>query len=139
MNPSPKPLRSPSILATLAVGLERLLAALRRRRPRAGIPSTEPTGAPSDLGVVIGVIDDPELSIRLLSVRGRLTTGSMYVLDDAFHEVRNNAMLHVDLTDADFTDAASLTALAGLLDRLEERGVRLRIVGLGRLSALRLD
>lgn len=139
MNPSPTPLRSPSIIATIAAGLERLLAVLRRRRPRAGIPSTEPTGAPSDLGVVIGVIDDPELSIRLLSVRGRLTTGSMYVLDDAFHEVRNNAMLHVDLTDADFTDAASLTALAGLLDRLEERGVRLRIVGLGRLSALRLD
>jgi hypothetical protein len=139
MNPSPTPLRSPSILATLAVGLERLLAVLRPGGPRAGIPSTEPTGAPSDLGVVIGVIDDPELSIRLLSVRGRLTTGSMYVLDDAFHEVRNNAMLHVDLTDADFTDAASLTALAGLLDRLEERGVRLRIVGLGRLSALRLD
>jgi hypothetical protein len=139
MNPSPTPLRSPSIIATLAVGLARLLAVLRPGRPRGGIRSTQLTATPSDPGVVIGVIDDPELSIRLLSVRGRLTTGSMYVLDDAFHEVRNNAMLHVDLTDADFTDAASLTALAGLLDRLEERGVRLRIVGLGRLSALRLD
>jgi hypothetical protein len=139
MNPSSTPPRSSSIIATLAVGLERLLAVLRPVRPRGGIRSTDPNGPPSNPGVVIGVIDDPELSIRLLSVRGRLTTASMYVLDDAFHEVRNNAMLHVDLTDADFTDAASLTALAGLLDRLEERGVRLRIVGLGRLSALRLD
>jgi len=139
MNPSPTPLRSPSIIATLAVGLERLLAALRPARPRGRMGPTQLTATPSEPGVVIGVIDDPERSIRLLSVRGRLTTGSMYVLDDAFHEVRNNAMLHVDLTDADFPDAASLTALAGLLDRLEERGVRLRIVGLGRLSALRLD
>jgi ABC-type transporter Mla MlaB component len=139
MNPSPTPLRSPSIIATLAVGLERLLAALRPARQRGRIGRTQLTATPSEPGVVIGVIDDPELSIRLLSVRGRLTTRSMYVLDDAFHEVRNNAMLHVDLTDADFTDAASLTALADLLDRLEERGVRLRIVGLGRLSALRLD
>jgi hypothetical protein len=139
MNPSPTPLRSPSILATLAAGLERLLLALRPARPRGRIRSTQPTATPSDPGVVIGVIDDPELSIRLLSVRGRVTSGSMYVLDDAFREVRNNAMLHVDLTDADFTDAASLTTLAGLLDHLEQRGVRLRIVGLGRLSTLRLD
>ena len=48
-------------------------------------------------------------------------------------------MLHLDLTDAALADASVLARLGALIDALEDRTVRIRIVGLGRLASVRLD
>jgi hypothetical protein len=89
--------------------------------------------------LVLGVIDDPDRSMRLLSVRGSLTPVSITALADAVSEIPGHAMLHLDLTDVEFTNAAVIARLGAMLDALEERGVRIRIVGLGHLTSVRLD
>jgi len=53
--------------------------------------------------------------------------------------VRDGSRLHLDLTDAEFSDPSVARALAGLLDNLDDRRVHLRIVGLGRLATLPVD
>jgi hypothetical protein len=89
--------------------------------------------------LVLGVIDDPDLSMRLLSVRGGLTAVSITALADALSEIPNDAMLHLDLNDVEFANAAVIARLGAMLDTLEDRGVRIRIVGIGHLASVRLD
>jgi hypothetical protein len=89
--------------------------------------------------LVLGVIDDPDLSMRLLSVRGGLSAASITALADALAEIPDHAMLHVDLNDVEFANRAVITRLGAMLDALEDRGVRIRIVGLGHLASVRLD
>jgi anti-anti-sigma regulatory factor len=100
----------------------------------AEMPSTAP-----DSTLVVGVIDDPELAMRLLSVRGAVNATSLEALATAFSEVRDCSRLYVDLTDAEFSDPSVTSSLAGLLDELDDRRVHLRIVGLGRLAAMPVD
>jgi hypothetical protein len=96
--------------------------------------------SPPVLGrLVLGVIDDPDLSMRLLSVRGGLTAVSITALADALSEIPDRAMLHLDLNDVEFANAVVITRLGAMLDALEDRGVRIRIVGLGHLASVRLD
>jgi hypothetical protein len=105
----------------------------------AQITYAEVPSAPADPGLVIGVIDDPETAMRLVSVRGPVTLASLDALVVAFEEVRDCSRLHLDLTDAEFADRSVISSIAGLLDELDDRRVHLRIVGLGRLATLRVD
>ena len=61
--------------------------------------------------LVLGVIDDPDRSMRLLSVRGGLTAVSIAALADALTEIPDHAMLHLDLTDVEFANAAVVSRL----------------------------
>jgi hypothetical protein len=93
----------------------------------------------SDAGLVIGIIDDPELSMRLLSVRGRVTASSFEAVARALDEIRDHDMLHLDMTDAAFSDQVVVRAVGRLLDELEDRQVRIRIVGLDALLSGPVD
>lgn len=131
--------RSPSVPRTMATGWRRLLAMLRPSRFGGEITYAAEPSVPAESNLVIGVIDDPELAMRLLSVRGLVTSASIEMLGAAFDEIRDGCRLHLDLNDAEFSDRSIVTMLAGLLDDLDDRRVRLRIVGLGRLASIPVD
>ena len=123
----------------MLTGWRRLWAALRPAKLGSRITYAETSTAAAENTLVLGVIDDPELAMRLLSVRGSVSATSLEALASAFGEVGDGSRLHVDLTDAEFSDPSVTSALAGLLDELDDRRVRLRIVGLGRLAAMPVD
>ena len=129
----------PSIPHTMVVGWRRLWALLRPARFGGRITYADVPPTPADTSLVVGVIDDPDLAMRLLSVRGAVNPASLDTLATAFAEVRDGSRLHLDLTDAEFSDPSVARALAGLLDNLDDRRVHLRIVGLGRLATLPVD
>jgi hypothetical protein len=139
MNLSTTRSQSTSVLSTIAAGWRHLRVMFRPDHIGGPITSADPPAAPPPPALVLGVIDDPERLFRLLSVRGALTADSITSLADAFAEVPNCAMLHLDLTDAALADASVIARLGALIDALEDRTVRIRIVGLGRLASVRLD
>ncbi len=145
MNLSITSSQSTSVLETIAAGWRHLRAMLRPDRIRGRITDADPPSAPSQPArmptpaLVVGVIDDPERPMRLLSVRGALTANSITSLADAFAEVRDYSLLHLDLTDVEFADAGVVAGLGALVDTLEDRTVRIRIVGLAQLASLPLD
>ena len=117
------------ILQTIHAGLRRVLGWTRRSRPFGGrIEYTERAATWDNL--VIGIIDDPELSMRLMSLRGQISATTINPLATAFAEVRDGAILHVDVTDAVFADSLAFAEVERLIDDLEDRRVRLRMVGL---------
>jgi hypothetical protein len=117
------------LLRTLLADIRRIAAWFRPSPPLNGrIEHTEPNPGWDEL--VLGIIDDPELSMRLLSLRGQVTLGTIGAVATAFGEIANGAILHVDVTDADFPDPLALIHLERLVDQLEDRRVRIRIVGL---------
>ena len=139
MRLSQSPVPVPIVPHTAAPRWRRLWAMLRPWRFGGRITYAAAPSSPVDDGLVVGVIDDPELAMRLLSVRGQVTQAALATLATAFSEVRDCSRLHLDLTDAEFSDPSVTTALAGLLDQLDDRRVHLRIVGLGRLATLPVD
>jgi len=139
MNLSITQSQSTSVLNTIATGWRHLRAMLRPDHIGGPITDVDPPSAPCQPALVLGVIDDPERPMRLLSVRGALTADSINSLADAFGEVPEYAMLHLDLTDVGFADTGVIARLGALIDALEDRGVRIRTVGLGRLASVHLD
>jgi len=129
----------PSVPRTMLVGWRRLWAILRPGRFGGLVTYSDVAPTPADTSLVVGVIDDPDLAMRLLSVRGPINRASLDELATAFAEVRDCSRLHLDLTDAELSDPSVARALAGLLDDLDDRRVHLRIVGLGRLATLPID
>jgi hypothetical protein len=112
---------------------------LRPSRVGGRITYAAESSPPAPGRLVLGVIDDPDLAMRLLSVRGGLTAVSIAALADALAETPDRALLHLDLNDVEFANPAIIRRLGGLIDALEDRGVRIRIVGLGHLASVRLD
>jgi anti-anti-sigma regulatory factor len=108
----------------------RIGSAARRLRSSAGSHSRLGGRLETQPELVLGIIDDPELSMRLLSARGVVTASTVDWLARALREVPTGAILHLDLTDAEFTESAALATLGAVLDSLEDRLVRIRIVGL---------
>jgi hypothetical protein len=86
--------------------------------------------------IVIGIIHDPERTMRLVSVRGRVHNSNVAAVATALDEVGEGGIVHLDLTDAEFASAVTCAHLGRVLDRLEDRHVRVRIVG---LHAIPLD
>jgi len=130
---------SPLVVSTIAAGWRRVWALLRPTRFEGRITYSDVPSAPAGPALVVSVIDDPELAMRLLSVRGGVNPTSLEALANAFDEVRDGSRLHLDLTDAEFSDRSVLSGLAELLDALDDRRVHLRTVGLGRLATLPVD
>jgi hypothetical protein len=123
----------------ITAGWRRVKAMIRPARFEGRITYGAEPSRPVVERLVLGVIDDPDRSMRLLSVRGSLTPMSITALAEAVSEIPAHAMLHLDLTDVEFANAAVIARLGAMLDVLEERGVRIRIVGLGHLASVRLD
>jgi len=139
MNLSLFPSQSTSVFGTIVAGWRRLRTAVRPTTFGGRVTYAEDVSPTPRSALVLGVIDDPDRSMRLLSVRGGLTGDSIPALADAFAEVPNSATLHLDLTDVELAHGAVITRLGALLDALEDRNVRMRIVGLGRLATVRID
>ena len=131
-----------SVLETIAAGWRHLRAMFRPDHTGGRITGAGPPSQPALMpqpALILGVIDDPERPFRLLSVRGALTADSITSLADAFAEVPDYSLLHLDLTDVHFADARVVAHLGALIDTLEDRTVRIRIVGLAQLASLPLD
>jgi len=138
MNPSASLIHF--VLRSMFGWLNPALGAVRPvRSPGSRIEYAAPMSRRSDAELVIGIIDDPELVMRLLSVRGELTSETLDSLAHALDEVKDEAILHLDVTDTKFTDPYAFADLAGLLDELEDRRVKVRIVGLNRLRSDSFD
>ena len=80
--------------------------------------------------VVIGVVHDPERTMRLVSVRGRVTSSNFASVAAALDEIDDAGTVHLDLTDAEFASAVTCARFGRILDQLEDRYVKIRIVGL---------
>jgi hypothetical protein len=137
MCPTLPPSEPPS--GAISAGWRRVKSMLRPSRFEGRITYAAESSPPVLGRLVLGVIDDPDLSMRLLSVRGGLTAASITALSDALGEIPDHAMLHLDLNDVEFANAAVVRRLGAMIDALEDRGVRIRIVGLGHLASVHLD
>ena len=85
---------------------------------------------PSSPGLSIGTIADPELDMYLVSVRGAVTWEELRTLESELRSFERDTILHLDVTDADFSGPAAYTGFEALIESLEHRRVRIRIVGL---------
>jgi hypothetical protein len=125
------------VVRTMGAGLRRLLGALPvRGRVSGHIEYTSPTRTMFDGDVVIGIVHDPECTMRLVSVRGRVTSGNFASVAAALEEIDDAGTVHLDLTDAEFASAITCARFGRMLDALEDRCVKIRIVG---LHAIPLD
>jgi hypothetical protein len=114
------PLRG--FLRDLATIVRRVHAAARQRSPHMGRPS------PADF--VIATIADPELDMYLVSMRGTVTLHELRRLERELRSFERGTMLHLDVTDAEFPDPTAYAEFEALIESLEHRRVRIRIVGL---------
>jgi anti-anti-sigma regulatory factor len=80
--------------------------------------------------LVVTVVDDPSGMMRLVGVRGVVTTDSVSPLLDTLDRIESATSLHLDLTEARIVGATTLDVIEHSVDQLELRGVRIRIVGL---------
>jgi hypothetical protein len=101
-----------------------------RRRFSGHIQYSSASRSMFDGDVVIGVIHDPERTMRLVSVRGRVTSTNFASVAAALEEIDDAATVHLDLTDAEFASAITCARFGRMLDDLEDRSVKVRIVGL---------
>jgi hypothetical protein len=106
---------SPTSLRTIAARAGRWL----RRQP-----------PPRQYDMRVGVIHDPHTPMQLISVSGHVTPVAMAVLAAAFAGIADGAPLHLDLTGAVVDDSRVLRHTELLIDQLERRQVKIRIVGL---------
>jgi anti-anti-sigma regulatory factor len=84
----------------------------------------------SPLGLVISVVEDPTADLLLLGLRGQLTTNTVCGLADVLAAVPDGTGLHIDLGDVAIGGTAVIDRCELLIDQLEARQVRIRIVGL---------
>ena len=119
------------LVRSVAAGIRRVLEALPSRARVSGrIEYASPTKSMFDGDVVIGIIHDPERTMRLVSVRGRVTSGNFESLATALEEIDDGSTVHLDLTDAEFASAITFARFGRMLDALEDRYVKIRTVGL---------
>jgi anti-anti-sigma regulatory factor len=116
-----------------ARGLGRLIrsvrmALLRTEHVVERLTDRQPVGIGGRLSV--SVVDDPTGTLRLIGVRGPLTLETLGDLADALDAIDDDGWVHLDLTDARIIGSLALDRVERLFDRLELRGVRIRIVGL---------
>jgi hypothetical protein len=116
---------------SIAAGWRRVLGAMPARGRYSGhIEYASPSKSMFDGDVVIGIIHDPERTMRLVSVRGRVTSGNFASVAAALEEIDDASTVHLDLTDAEFASAITCARFGRILDELEDRSVKVRIVGL---------
>ena len=109
------------MLRSALVALKRIERAIETRADRA---------LPSPGRMSIAVVDDPRGTLRLIGVRGLVDCDNLPSLATTFDAIEDGGSVHVDVTDADIAGPLALERVERLIDRLELRGVRIRIVGL---------
>lgn len=123
--PHPLPLQAARFVTRVALhGLRRAERALARTA-RTLDEQHGPHGR-----LVLNVVDDPTAQMRLIGVRGYVIADTVGPLAEAFAAVPNGTSLHLDLTDAILAGPTVLEHVEMLIDQLERRHVRIRIVGL---------
>lgn len=80
--------------------------------------------------LIVNVVDDPRGTMQLIGVRGPLTPETVGTLAEALFAVRDGMSLHLDVSDASISGPAVVEQVEQLVDQLELRRVRIRIVGL---------
>lgn len=124
-HPAPRSSRAAQLLAQVT------LAALRRaERLVAGKALALDQAAQQPVPLIVNIVDDPAGNMRLIGVRGTLTPDTVGVLADALLGVPDGVSLHLDVSDAAIGGPAVVERIEHLVDRLEQRRVRIRIVGL---------
>lgn len=86
--------------------------------------------SPTPFGLVVTAIQDPTGDLQLLGLRGQLTLDTVAVLAEALATVPDGSGVHIDVTDVAIGGAAVIDRCELLIDELEARRVRIRIVGL---------
>ena len=108
-----------------------LLTGIRRaERAVAGKAHQLDRSSPRPIGLAITTIDDPTADMRLLGLRGYLSLDSIPLLAETLAGVVDGSSLHIDVTDLAIGGAAVIDQAELLIDQLESRRVRIRIVGL---------
>jgi hypothetical protein len=77
----------------------------------------------------VAISRDPCAPIQVMGVQGLVNSTTIGALAIAFASIEDHCALHVDLTSANVESSEVLRALESLVDVLERRGVRLRVVG----------
>lgn len=74
-------------------------------------------------------VDDPDGRLRILAVRGVVPATVINELTAHVSDLTSGDQVHVELTDAIIVGVNTMAGLGVLADRLEARGVDVRIVG----------
>ena len=128
------------VVRAITAGWRRAWGALPvRARVSGHLEYTSPAKTMFDGDVVIGIIHDPEQTMRLVSVRGRVTSGNFASVATALAEIDDAGTVHLDLTDAEFASAITCARFGRMLDALEDRHVKIRIVGLDTIPLDHVD
>lgn len=123
MAPTPHPLRRPIVRRQL----RRVLRVVRRLELHIERHVVPPVNSDR---LAVSVVDDPTGRMRLIGVRGPVNVETVVRLATVLDAVEPGSRLHLDLTDATIAGPLALEHVERLVDRLELRGVRIRIVGL---------
>ena len=107
-------------MATPHVG--RLIARRRSVRPITSTPEAAPA--------TITTIDDPDGAMRLIGVCGELDALAVARLEAVIDDTDDMSILHLDLTAARLVAPPSMHHVEAVLEGIERRGIRLRVVGL---------
>jgi anti-anti-sigma regulatory factor len=126
MNSSqPLPSRAAQLLAQVTLASLRRAERLVARKARALDEATQHHSR-----LIVNVVDDPRGTMQLIGVRGPLTPETVGTLAEALFAVRDGLSLHLDVSDASISGPAVVEQVEQLVDQLELRRVRIRIVGL---------
>ncbi len=124
-NVEPLSLRAAQLLAQVTLSGLRRAERLVARKARALDEATR-----QHARLTVNVVDDPRGTMRLLGVRGPLVPDTISALAAALDDVPDGMSLHLDVSDATITSPAAIEQVEHLVDQLEQRRVRIRIVGL---------
>jgi hypothetical protein len=126
MNSSqPLPSRAAQLLAQVTLASLRRAERLVARKARELDEATQHHSR-----LIVNVVDDPRGTMQLIGVRGPLTPETVGTLAEALFAVRDGLSLHLDVSDASISGPAVVEQVEQLVDQLELRRVRIRIVGL---------
>lgn len=123
-HPEPLSSRAAQLLAQVT------LASLRRAEQIVARKARALDEASQQPRLIVNVVDDPKGTMQLIGVRGPLTLDTVGTLAAALFAVRDGLALHLDVSDASISGPAVVEQIEQLVDQLELRRVRIRIVGL---------
>ena len=89
-------------------------------------PDPSPIPASS---LIVTAVDDPDGTLQLVGARGSIDSQTIASLIEVLDGFRHGPRLHLDLSAATFACQAAVQRLEWVADALEQRGVKLRIVG----------
>ncbi len=109
-----------------AAGLSSVTKRLRRRQSTSGAGRRPHSRA---LCETVSRVDDPDGQVRILAVRGLVGDVGVGELIRHVADIAPGQQVHFELTDAIISGRATMRRLGVLADRLEARGVVVRVVG----------